>query len=523
MKKVRAVLPVLAVSLGALLVAGCGVGDGDSAGDPAALAPPTAPVYVQASLRPTGALKQNVESLVQSVAGVDDIGGLIVDELEESARSSGEELDFAKDIEPWLGEKAGVFLESYDGDDFHGTGFAVASTDSDAAQAFIDKFVKRDDGAAPEEGSYDGVDYKIDTSDDDSGAIGLVGDFLVFAEDVKTFEKMVDASKGDSLADQSTFSDAIAGVPADSLADVYADVGGLIAQAGDGVDPQARQFLDLVGVEPDEMTVTASLVPGSNQIELDVSSDVGDREVPSGDASALLGSLPASSLAAFASADFGDGLQEGIDSLDASGIPGQIPPEELKSSLSAIGIDLDRISGSIQDAALFVRGTAESNLGGALVLTTEGGEAVETVSDIGSFLRRAGVSGISASGNGASGFSIRDEDLGSHPLTVAAKGDRIAISYGPGGVGSALGLVKEPTLAQSKNYEAATKALGGVPISGYVNPAALLPLIESMVSGDDAAQFAEAKPYLRKARFLAVGSGSEDGQATAKVILGFKP
>ena len=47
-------------------------------------------------------------------------------------------------------------------------------------------------------------------------------------------------------------------------------------------------------------------MPGSDQIEIDLSTDLTDQDNPStGDASELLGSLPADSVAAFASAEFG--------------------------------------------------------------------------------------------------------------------------------------------------------------------------------------------------------------------------
>ena len=64
-------------------------------------------------------------------------------------------------------------------------------------------------------------------------------------------------------------------------------------------------------------------MPGSDQIEIDLSSDLGGEKAPSGDASELLGSLPADSFAAFAVSGFGEQLEEAIDSLDEAGHPGE--------------------------------------------------------------------------------------------------------------------------------------------------------------------------------------------------------
>ncbi len=135
--KARLVLSSSA-ALAALAVAGCG-GGSSSGSDPATLAPPRSPLFIEATVQPQGELKSNIESLAKNIAGIDDLGGLIVSELEDSASSSGEELDFEKEIEPWLGEKGGIFFQEYDGDDFNGYGVAIQTTDPGATQDFIDK------------------------------------------------------------------------------------------------------------------------------------------------------------------------------------------------------------------------------------------------------------------------------------------------------------------------------------------------------------------------------------------------
>jgi hypothetical protein len=116
MLKTRLALPVLATTT-ALTIVGCGSGDSGSGSDLASVAPPDAPVFIEATLRPTGSLKENVESIASQV-GIPDPGGTIAEEIEESAREDGEPFDFEEDVEPWLGERAAIFLNDYDGDDF---------------------------------------------------------------------------------------------------------------------------------------------------------------------------------------------------------------------------------------------------------------------------------------------------------------------------------------------------------------------------------------------------------------------
>ena len=122
---------------------------------------------------------------------------------------------------------------------------------------------------------------------------------------------MVDASNGENLGGEANYTDAVASVPGGSVANVYVDIGALIEESGGQIDSETQLFLDSVGIEPEEATAVASLVPGSGQIEVDLSTDLSGDNPPSGDASELLGTLPATSVAAFASAEFGKRFNEG--------------------------------------------------------------------------------------------------------------------------------------------------------------------------------------------------------------------
>jgi hypothetical protein len=102
---------------------------------------------------------------------------------------------------------------------------------------------------------------------------------------------------------------------------------------------------------------------------------------------------------------------------------------------------------------------------------------------------------------------------------VATKGDRVAIGYG---VKPTLqGLAAEPSspLSGSPDYQAAVKALGSTPISGFVDGPGALRLADSFISGSEE-DFEGAKPYLQKIRFVAISSGSDGERATAKLIVG---
>jgi hypothetical protein len=506
----------LLFSAAAAVLAFAGCGSGSSSSDLASLAPPKSPLFVEAAVQPQGSVKANLESLAKDVAGVDDLGGLIVSKLESSAGESGNEVDFDKEVQPWLGEKAGIFFQHYDGNNFTGYGVIVQTTDAEAAQSFIDKQAKSG-GEPVTDASYEGVDYKVQSSDGTS--IGVVGDFLVIAEDEQAFKVAVDASKGESLAEADAYSNAVDAAPSGSLGNVYVDVGALIKQAGGGVDPQALQVLQSAGIDPTEATALASVVPGSNQIEIDVSSDLGGETAPSGDASSLLGSLPGNAFVGFAATGFGDQLNEAIDSLDAEGVSGTIPPHQLKKGLKQFGFDLEGIANSLEDAAVFAVGDSKSSLGGALVLTAKGSEASDAVAKAVTVVRAFHVGGVTLLGAKVNGFAIHSAELGSKPLVVAAKQGRVAIGYGLPATLQGLSAESGHTLSDSSSYKEAVAALGSTPISGFVDGPAALRLAEALVPRSEQG-FQEAKPYLAKASYIAIGSGSSGDLATAKLIVG---
>jgi hypothetical protein len=515
--KLRLVLPVMLAAVAALLVAGCGGGGGDSSGgtDPASVMPAGIPLYVDATVQPEGETKQNIEALAKNIAGVDDLGGLIVEELESSAAGEGEEYDFEKEVKPWLGEEAAIFFSEYVEEDFEGYGAAIQISDEDEARAFIDQQAEAR-GDELKDGSYEGVDFE---AQDDGTVIGVFDELVVVAEDEAIFKSMVDASEGESLSEDEDFTNAINNAPDGSAADVFVDIGALIKEAGSEIDSETQLFLDTVGIEPKEATAVASLVPGSDSLEIDLSTDVSGENPPSGDASELLGSLPATSVGAFASAEFGKRFNEAIDQIDEEGIPGEVPPHKLKAALKEAGIDLESIAGSIGDVGAYVTGNSESSLGGAMVLVTDSDtQAKNTVGNIGLFLRSTGTPGITKITEGASGFSIRSPELGRQPVVVAAKGSRIAIGYG---LAPTLASFEESgkTLSDSPTYKEAVSALGSTPITAFVDGPSALKLASALVPSDDEG-FKEAKPYLTKVDYVALGSEASGDLAVAKLIVG---
>jgi Protein of unknown function (DUF3352) len=519
MSKTRFAFVPSALFVAALALAGCGDGSsGSGSSDLAGLVPPRSALFIEATIQPEGELKANVEAVTRRVAGIGDLGELIASELEGAASEEGESLDFAKEMEPWLDEKGAYFYEGFDGEDFIDGGLLLPSTDEAATRAFIDSQVENNDDPV-ERGSYRGVDYWVDSGD--GAAIGLLGDVLLSTENRKVFERAVDASEDDSLADQEKFDEAISAATEGSLVDVYVDVGTLIEENEEEIDAGVLSAVRGAGVDADA-TVVASILPGPDRVEIEVTSEAGEQEAPRGVATELLGSLPGDSFAALAFSGFGEQLREAIDEIDAEGIPGEIPPGGLKSGASELGFDLDEIAFSLDDAGLFATGSSESDVGGAFVLTTTSGELATVVKTFGALVGQSGESGVTALSGRANGFSVRDpEEIGPQPAVVATRGDRVAIGYGVGPTLRGLAAEGAYPLSENPDYEAAVAALGSTPISGFVDGPGALRLADSFISSSEE-DFEQAKPFLRKIRFVAIGSGRDGDHSTARLIAGLE-
>jgi Protein of unknown function (DUF3352) len=525
MLRIRLTITAL-VALVAMLVAGCGGGGdsdegssgsgSDSGSGLASLASPGSVVFAEADLKPQGELKSDVDSVTKKLTGEASLSDFIASKLEKAAREEGESVNFTQEVEPWLGDRGGASFERVEGGELSEPLIAVETTNANAAQAFIDKQTAA--GKSPAKAaSYEGVDFKVGGPEDN--AVGLIGNTLVLADSEKEFKATIDASDGESLGGEDRFQKTMGAASNGSFADVYIDLGGIVKQTEGETDVPTKEALQAAGIDPSEATAVASVIPHSDQIEINVSSELSGEKAPSGDASKLLGSLPASSFAALGFGNFSEMFEEAVDSLDEEGIPPDLEPGELKSALAQAGIDIDKIAASLGEAAVFAEGTDQASLGGAMVVTTESGEAADAIGSLGALLRAANIPGITAVSGKASGFSIGADSLGKKALVIVGKGDRIAIGYGLAQAIAGLNAGSGPTLAGTSSYKAAVAALGKTPISGFVDGSAALQLAEAIIPRSKS-EFWEAAPYLKKISYVGIASGSNGELATAKLIAG---
>jgi hypothetical protein len=503
---------LLAALVATLVVAGCGGGSGSGGGggEPASLAPKKASIYLEADLAPNAKASEELDLLAQNIFGIDDVGEFVSEKLEGAALGEGGKFNFEEEVEPWLGEKAGVYLTGYDGKKFSGFGLVIETTNGGEAEEFLETRAVAG-GNEDKEGEFEGDKYWVDAEEGSA-----------FGESKADFEEMVKTSEsGEGLSQSSKFKEAIESAGTDWVGSAYVDIGGLIEEAKGHIPPASESVFDLIGIEPRQATAVATVVPHSEQIEIDFSTNLSKSTATTADASKLLESLPSTAVLGFASAEFGKSFGEGIDQLNEKGIPGQIGPNELMPVLGAVGINLDSIAESLGDVGGFVEGSSVGSLGGATVIeTTDASEAKKAISKVGLLLRATGTKGVTAIGGNLVGFAVRSAELG-QPIIFGTSGQKVVIAYGAKAAAQAL-RTQGKTLGSTADFQAGKEALGSIPISAFVDGGPALKLINAVLPADERAKFAEARPYLSKVTYAAIGSEVKGSTTTAKMIVGLQ-
>jgi Protein of unknown function (DUF3352) len=506
-----------AAAAAALALSACGGGGGGvSSDDPASLAPASAPLYIEANLRPKGKLQANVENLASTVSGIKDPLGQVVALIDRSLASnkplSGKTQTFEKDFEPWIGDRAGVFVEGFSGSP--PAAGIVQTTDPAATQRAIDDGREKGD----KQRSYNGIEYLVDGQD--GTAVGVVGDFVVIGDE-KGFKDAVDVSKGnsDALGDQSEFTKTLEQAPPASLADAYVSLEAATNEIRANDPQSAKGFEGAVG-DTTGKTALASLVPSTDSAELDLSTNA-SQNIQLTDLSKLIGTLPGQSFAAIGIPDLGGRIGETIDQLQKAGIQG-ISRKAIDQQLALTGISLDDITKALGDLGIFAEGSDRGSLQGAGVISSPDPAAAKSL--IGNLARLAlssGQRGIKPAAGG-NGFSVTDPaSLGPQPLTITASGGKIVIGYGQQATAQAL-TGGGGSLDQDSTYKQATAALGGSGVSGYFSLRKIFALADALGALHDPA-YVQARPYLNHLSYAILGSAAKGDFSTSKVIVGVKP
>jgi hypothetical protein len=507
-------LLVACAAVVAPILSGCGGGGASSNVDvgPAAAVPQNAAIYLDATVKPTGSAQSDANAALSKILNTDDPGGKIVSLIEQESKAEGHPVNYQQDIAPWLGEKAGVFLSDLSGQTAQGT-FVVQTTNPTAALAAARKGTgTTETNPAPQ--TYNGASYQSDPTE--AGHVfGTIGDFLVEG-DLAGFKAAVDASKGDSLGDSSDFKDAIGDLPSDRLGTIYTVPKNFIAALGpDQIDQQSQALLEKSAGESLNQPVSGAVTASADSVELEASGGDNGVETPQ---SSLIGEVPAESWLAVGAANLGDVVKRSLDQLK-----GSVPNFDsvVQQIESTTGSSLDQLTGSLGDAVLYVEGTTQSTLTGALVVETKDPNLTgRLVSQLQGLLQlgSSGVKPLRFSGGGA-GFQINDPSVAQKPVEIAQQGDKLVIGYGAGS--AARSLMPAQNLSDSPAFSAAQGKVSSLGADLFLGLPSVFRLAESSGAKSDPG-YVQARPYLDALSYLVTGSGTESDKTEVKAVLGLK-
>ena len=346
-------LTAIAATL-AVLAAGCG-DSGDRASGAGSAIPPDAVVYLEADISGDGDQPAKLDALLSELGEIPLLGtpvepkDLIAQALEDSAADSGVDFSFTEDVEPWLGDTVAIGVRSLDEEE-PGIVLSIAVEDEEIARDALERITAQEDGSTTTAEEYDGVSYSLSEADD--LAVGIFDEMLVLST-AGEFEAAVDASRGDSLADDDAVGAAFDALPEERLASAFVNVEGAVESE---VNTEAEQVrLDGVREAVPELLepVAVGAIAGERSLALDVAVPHGE-DAPDFSGTSKLAEAPADAFAALGFAALGEQLASIVERIEPlAGAEAGSLGEDFER---AVGVPLDEALAGIGDSVASVRG-----------------------------------------------------------------------------------------------------------------------------------------------------------------------
>jgi hypothetical protein len=515
----RATVAACAAAL-AIGVAACGGDSGSSDANPAEAVPASAPLYISATVRPEGELKTNTENALKKILKTDDPSAEVEKWLTEAFDE--EDISYKDDIEPWVGEQAGIFFTSFSGDDADGAA-VIASADNDKAKEFVDK-VTADGG---QDKTYNDVDYRLD----DGTAAGVVGDYVVTGTE-RGFRTVVDTVNGDgveTMTDNDDYNKALSVIgEGDALGTIYVSttrfIDALARSGGIPADQLAgvRQALATTG----GTASVAKLGVTGNAISLDAATlGMKPGEGDPGNAAAAVAALPGDAWLGLGIPTIGQSLRTALQQVTQVGAVGGT---DVKAQLDAVqqqlGINLEQdLFSWMGDGGLFVRGTSIADIGGALVVqSSDPARTKEALDKIGNLIPQLSpttkVQPLRGVQGADGGIAITPSDF-PFPIMLATAGDKFVAGINQAAIEAAIS--GQSKLSDNEAFKTASSALDGVEPMFFFDIGSVMTLAEGLGAGDDP-DFAEAQSYIEQFGSVAAGTQRDGDTQRSKLVITMK-
>jgi hypothetical protein len=504
--------------------AGCGGGAGSGSGgpDPATTVPANAGIYFEAVVRPGGDVKDDALAAAGKILGTSTPEKALKDFFNKNAKDSNQKpINWDRDVAPWLGQRGGGWAAS-SGNQSGDSRFAVALAVTDKGKA--KDLLKRTQQPGRKTGSYKGVDHTIGS---DGDAVGLSGDFILVGT-LPEFKRSIDAQKGDSLADNKRFKDAMDGLDKNRLGSFYVDVKSLINTAL-AADPAERanfdQFRRIFPIDQLGPIVGAFKANGARlKFDSTISGQGSEAFTRLGlltgaGSTKLLGELPGDAWAAYGAPNVGRSAASLYDrfagALGGAAIAGQVQ--------QATGVDLrNDVFNLVGDIALFARGSTMNDLDGGLVIAVKDDTRAATVfARLVGLLRTQGqVDPHAVKVAGADqAFSVTVPNA-PKPIVLARGPGKLVVAYGESAATAAF--QPQTKMKDSLAYKQAKASMDNKFDPAFlVSVDGVLKLVDGLGAGTDA-DFQKARPYLERFSVIASGGKAAKNRYDAALGVGLK-
>jgi Protein of unknown function (DUF3352) len=570
-----AVAFALALVAAAGLAGGCGSSPSGSSIDPANAVPASAAVYAGAVVRPEGSLQKAASASGRALTHQADPYLRLLGALQTPGAPAP---DFKRDVAPWLGPRAGVFLSAGGSDgetavarlltlvqqgllgsSSAGSSFPFAAhsvegalvldtRDTAKARSFVQGLAKH---AGAQTSSYRGVSYQVANGI----AFAIVSRLVVIGTE-PAVHGVIDTTSGGglSLAHSPGYAKLQGSAPKGALAHLYANPGAF-SEAGKSAHASgASSVLTLLA---GQRLLDVSLVPSGSALAIDVDAapvTPGSSSAPGGlfaggaEAAQALGELPSESWLAVGLGDVGKTLSSNTQALSGLSSLGSLltgsGPQAPASGLNVKGL----LEGLLTPLRALGSGTAQSSreltswmgsaglfASGSGLLELKGGVVIESkdpalsraaVEKLASILRKGGGSAQKTTIPGT------DAAIAAHlsglPVVLDIADGRDASGHGKFVIGIGeqsveAALNPASTMSGSAPLGTSAAALGaGIQPSVIVEFPTLLGLLEGIGLSEDPT-ISPFLPYLRSLTTLSGGGKNlGNGIERFRLVLGLQ-
>lgn len=268
--------------------------------------------------------------------------------LDEIEQESG--IDVREDLFPWLGPEIAFAITSVEGiNDVPAMVSFIGTTDTAAAESLVRKliaFTEQEENIAFQEGAIgDHITFSYAGRSQETGAhIALTEDYIVVASTPELLEStlgMMDSKGQTSLLDKPGFQKARDAAESPRFAILYADIAGVIDQAGEDLDPSELEPLRVIGDQlPDFIVVSSAFIDMGLRISTTFNTPEQSFALSAINSLGSAGLLPEDTLALISFVGISAAWEEFSDQYNRIGEP--IGLEDLLAEFEAeTGIDLD--------------------------------------------------------------------------------------------------------------------------------------------------------------------------------------